>query len=104
MGPSPVDPTRTDPAVRRPRDDAGAFVGGVGTFLSGGLREGDHVVAVATPEKLGWLRDELGGDASAIDLLEAPANREPADVRAYMRYEAASNVLYRQYDVSVLCP
>jgi anti-sigma regulatory factor (Ser/Thr protein kinase) len=121
-------------------DEPGAFVGGVGAFLRGGLREGDHVVAVVTPEKLGWLRDELGGDASAIELLEAGsfydrhglmfsgmsnllerhaapgrgrvrivaeqalANREPADVRAYMRYEAASNVLYGQYDVSVLCP
>jgi anti-sigma regulatory factor (Ser/Thr protein kinase) len=30
--------------------------------------------------------------------------RDDADVRAYMRYEAASNVLYRRFDASVLCP
>ena len=32
------------------------------------------------------------------------ALRDPAHVRAYMRYEAASNVAYARFDAAVLCP
>lgn len=35
---------------------------------------------------------------------QALALRAPADRRAYMRYEAASNVAYTRYAASVLCP
>lgn len=120
--------------------DPADFVDGVGAFARAGLRDGDHVLAVAVPEKLGWLREELGGDATAVEFLEAGGfyeqpgpmfrellgrleggaspgrgsmrivaeqaleRRQPADVRAYMRYEAASNIVFEGYDVSVLCP
>jgi anti-sigma regulatory factor (Ser/Thr protein kinase) len=116
------------------------FVDGVGGFARAGLREGDQVLAVATPDKLAWLREDLGGDADAVELVDAGefyehhgqmfrallgklerhathgrgrmrivaeqalARRRPPDVRAYMRFEAASNIAYERYDVSVLCP
>jgi len=35
---------------------------------------------------------------------QALASRTEADVRAYMRYEAAANLVFRRYDASVLCP
>jgi anti-sigma regulatory factor (Ser/Thr protein kinase) len=104
------------------------------------LRGGDHVLAVASREKLAWVREDLGGDAGGIELVDAApfyerhgpmfqavlaqlerhgtpgrgrvrivaeqalACRHPADVRAYLRYEAASNVAYERYDAAVLCP
>jgi len=52
-------------------DDPGAFVAGVGGFLRDGMRAGDHVAAVLTPEKMGWLRDELGADADALEYADA---------------------------------
>jgi anti-sigma regulatory factor (Ser/Thr protein kinase) len=35
---------------------------------------------------------------------QALATRTPAEIRAFMRYEAAANVAYRPYAASVLCP
>ncbi|WP_028057734.1 sensor histidine kinase [Candidatus Solirubrobacter pratensis] len=35
---------------------------------------------------------------------QALATRAPADTRAYLRYEAASNVVYQRFAASVLCP
>jgi len=35
---------------------------------------------------------------------QALARRAPADVRDYMRYEAAANVAYDAFDVAVVCP
>jgi anti-sigma regulatory factor (Ser/Thr protein kinase) len=35
---------------------------------------------------------------------QALALRHPVDVRAYLRYEAASNVAYERFDAAVLCP
>src|SRR4051794_12939479 len=32
------------------------------------------------------------------------AGRDPADVRTYLRYEAAANVAFSGYDATVLCP
>jgi anti-sigma regulatory factor (Ser/Thr protein kinase) len=120
--------------------DAPEFAAGVGAFARDGLRRGDHVLAVLTAERLGWLEEELGDDAEAVELVDAGAvyerhgpmfetvldylerhgmpgrgclrivaeqalaARRPVDVRAYMRYEAASNVAYERYDASVLCP
>jgi anti-sigma regulatory factor (Ser/Thr protein kinase) len=120
--------------------DAAEFVDGAGGFARDGLGEEEHVLAVAMPEKLAWLREELGGDGDALELVDArefydrhgpmfqsvlgqlerhatPGRgrlrliaehpltlRQPADVRDYMRYEAAGNIAYDRYDVSVLCP
>ena len=45
------------------------------------------------------------GAGRARILAEQPlAQREPAAVRAYMRYEAAANVAYDAYDACVVCP
>ena len=45
------------------------------------------------------------GAGRARILAEQPlAQREPAAVRAYMRYEAATNVAYDAYDACVVCP
>ena len=46
-------------------EDPAAFVGEATAFLREGLRAGDRILAAATTEKHGWLRDELGGDAGA---------------------------------------
>jgi anti-sigma regulatory factor (Ser/Thr protein kinase) len=45
-----------------------------------------------------------GGGRVRIVAEQALALRDPADVRAYMRYEAASNVAYARFDANVLCP
>ena len=121
-------------------DDAPQFMSNVGAFLRDGVRDRDRMLAAVTPEKAGWLREDLGDDAGAIDFADSaalyerhgpmltavidylarhsapsqnrvrvvaeqpPATRSPADTRAYMRYEAASNVAYGRYAASVLCP
>lgn len=121
-------------------EQPGDFVEGVGAFLRDGLREGDRVLAAVGPDRLRWLRDDLGPDADAVDVMDADslyqrhgsmlrlllgyverhagpeegrvrivaeselARRSPADIRAYMRYEAAANLVYSRYPVSVLCP
>ena len=54
-------------------EDPAAFVGEATAFLREGLRAGDRILAAATTEKHGWLRDELGGDAGAIDFMDADA-------------------------------
>jgi anti-sigma regulatory factor (Ser/Thr protein kinase) len=120
--------------------DPDGFVEGVDAFVRHGLRGGDQVLAIVTHEKAGWLREQLGSDADAIEFVDADlfydrhgpmfsrllgylerhgvpgrgrvrivaeqalALREAADVRAYMRYEAASNFAYSRFDASVLCP
>ncbi len=48
--------------------------------------------------------DEPGGGQVRVVAEQALARRDPADVRAYMRYEAASNVAYARFDATVLCP
>jgi anti-sigma regulatory factor (Ser/Thr protein kinase) len=120
--------------------ERGRFVDGVGAFVREGLDGGERVLVAMPLEKVGWLRDGLGGDADAVDVWDAEdlyarhgpmlralmeylerhassaqgrvrvvaeqrlAQRTRADVRAYMRYEAAANVAYRGHAVSVLCP
>src|SRR4029453_18955433 len=49
-------------------------------------------------------RGARGGGRVRIVAEQALALRDPADVRAYMRYEAASNVAYARFDATVLCP
>ena len=49
--------------------DPGEYVEGVGGFLRDGLRAGDLVLAAVPPERRGWLREELGGDATAVDFV-----------------------------------
>ena len=121
--------------------DPAQFAAGAGAFAREGLGAGDHVLAVLTPERQDWLREEIGTQAAAavefadaggvyerhgpmfqtmIDHLQrhaapgsrrvrivaeqALALRHPVDVRAYLRYEAASNVAYERFDAAVLCP
>src|SRR3712207_291628 len=115
-------------------EDPGAFTAGAAAFIRSGLDDRDHVMAVVTPEKFRWLREELGTGAAAVEHVDANAFyarhgpmlgavvrllqrhatpgtgrlrmvaeqalelRAPADVRAYMRYEAASNVVVDGYD------
>jgi len=121
-------------------DEPSRFVDGVGRFVRDGLDADEPVLVVVAEAKFALLRDELGRDADAVDVLDEHelyarhgpmlrtlmdylqrhaasrqgavrvvaeqrlARRTPADVRAYMRYEAASNVAYRRHAVSVLCP
>jgi anti-sigma regulatory factor (Ser/Thr protein kinase) len=120
--------------------EPGRFVDGVGGFVRDGLDVGERVLVAIAREKVGWLRDGLGGAADALDVWDADdlyerhgpmlralmdylerharsahgqvrvvaeqqlAQRSPADVRAYMRYEAASNVAFRGHAGAVLCP
>lgn len=54
--------------------DPGAFAAGAAAFVRSGLRDGDHVVAVLTPEKFGWLREELAGNGlPAVEHIAADA-------------------------------
>jgi anti-sigma regulatory factor (Ser/Thr protein kinase) len=46
----------------------------------------------------------LGEGRVRIVAEQALSIRDPADVRAYMRYEAASNLAYGRFGSSVLCP
>ena len=121
-------------------EDPAHFVDGVAAFVREGLRGEEKVLAAATPDKLAWLREELGTEAGTVDFADADAlyarngpmfrtvvdylerharrgagrarilaeqplaQREPAAVRAYMRYEAAANVAYGAYDACVVCP
>src|SRR3712207_1869684 len=52
-------------------EDASAFVAPAGSFIRSGLGDENHVLAVVTPEKFGWLREELGSDAAAVEHVEA---------------------------------
>lgn len=52
-------------------EDAGRFAGTVAAFAREGLHGGERVLAALTPEKLGWLREELGADADEVDLVDA---------------------------------
>jgi anti-sigma regulatory factor (Ser/Thr protein kinase) len=121
-------------------DDPGRFVETVGAFVREGVRGGDKVLAAAAPDKLAWLREELGPEAGAVDFADAGVlyarhgpmlraltdylhrharrgtgrarivaehpltDRRPAVVRAYMRYEAAANIAFDDYDARVVCP
>ena len=49
--------------------DPSEYVEGVGGFLRDGLREGDLVLVAVSPERRRWLREELGGDAAAVDFV-----------------------------------
>ena len=52
-------------------EDAGRFAGTVAAFAREGVHGGQRVLAALTPEKLGWLREELGADADEVDLVDA---------------------------------
>jgi anti-sigma regulatory factor (Ser/Thr protein kinase) len=47
--------------------DAGRLVETVGAFVRAGLARDEHVLVALTPEKRGWLREDLGPDAAAVD-------------------------------------
>jgi anti-sigma regulatory factor (Ser/Thr protein kinase) len=136
---APPDPARS-PHRALLYDDPDDFVEAVGPFLREGLRGGEKVLAAVAPDKRGWLREELGADARAVDFLDAgvlyarqgpmfrmvldylqrhaspgagrarvvaerpAANGGAAVMRGYMRYEAAANVAYEDYDARVICP
>src|SRR4051795_2933819 len=121
-------------------EDPAGLVEGVGGFVREGLEEGAQVLVAATPQRLMWLREALGGGGGAIDVAgaeafyarhgamfrrivdylechgtpgrgrvrivaeQALAMRSAADIRAYMRYEAAANLVVGRFDACVLCP
>lgn len=52
-----------------------------------------------------WLRTHASGTRRARVITEPPlAGRAPAQIADYLRVEAAANVLYSPFAVSVLCP
>jgi anti-sigma regulatory factor (Ser/Thr protein kinase) len=53
--------------------DPGGFIDGVDAFVRAGLRGGEDVLSIVTGEKAGWLREALGGDADAIEFVDADA-------------------------------
>lgn len=57
-------------------------------------------------ELLGSLaRHSTSGDGTLRVIAEQALElRQPAEIRDYLRYEAAANVAYADHDVSVLCP
>jgi len=54
-------------------DDPDRFAREVGAFLRDGLRAGDRVLAAVAPEKLAWVREDLGAAADAVDVMEPTA-------------------------------
>ncbi len=59
----------------------------------------------ATRTLVDWLRAHTGpGRAARIVAEQDLAGRAEAEIAAYLRAEAAANVIYQSYAVSVLCP
>ena len=59
----------------------------------------------ATRATLDWLRRHAG-DGQRVRVIAGPAvaRRTPAEAADYLRMEAAANVVYQPFPVSVLCP
>ena len=85
------------------RDDLGADAAAVDFADERALyeRHGPMLGAV-----LGYLEDHSESRPGQVRIVaeQALARRDPAGVRAYMRYEAASNVAYARFHAAVLCP
>ena len=54
-------------------EDPAHFVEGGAAFVREGLRGEEKVLAAATPDKLAWLREELGAEAETVDFADADA-------------------------------
>jgi anti-sigma regulatory factor (Ser/Thr protein kinase) len=52
--------------------DAGEFVAAVAPFVHEGIQGGERVLVTLAPDKLAWVREELGEEAAAVELLDAP--------------------------------
>ena len=85
------------------RDDLGADAAAVDLADEGKLyeRHGPMLSAVLAYLEL---HGAPGQGRVRVVAEQALGLRDTADVRAYMRYEAASNVAYRRFDAAVLCP
>jgi anti-sigma regulatory factor (Ser/Thr protein kinase) len=85
------------------REDLGADAAAVDFADEGALyeRHGPMLAAV-----LGYLERHSDSRPGQVRIVaeQALAQRDAADVRAYMRYEAAANVAYERFDAAVLCP
>jgi anti-sigma regulatory factor (Ser/Thr protein kinase) len=85
------------------RDALGDDAAAVGFTDSGALYE-RHGPMFATVVNYLSRHGSPGRGRVRIVAEQALAWRTPVDVRAYMRYEAAANVMYRRFAASVLCP
>ena len=60
---------------------AAAFLEGTVPFIEAGLADGEPVLVVVGPGKIGWLREELGGDAGRVTFADmAEVGRNPARI------------------------
>jgi anti-sigma regulatory factor (Ser/Thr protein kinase) len=109
--------------------DEPEFRAAVGAFVREGLDRREPILAAVPAGQLAWLRGELGGDVPAVEFADAASfyrrqgqatratldwlrvvaeqavsRRTPAEAADSLRMEAAANVVYQPFPVSVLCP